>query len=274
MWQTFLIWRYITTPLPDLHPFRRLPALKIIRKKRSVYRTNKTIQGIIILLFILLSALGSAIFAWICFLAILMILGGFLFLFASGGYLATKITNLIGKVQTSGLYDLISITPQGSQNATWSIGRIIFTNSRWLKEFHIISRNTLFFIVISSMLIEINDFIFYPIGIYLCSLQSLVMGYLFGIWSTNIPTDGMNKVILAVGGFLGGQMILYLATSILFGLLGNLYQVTGWSTFFTMPILELGIFSVLYEAQVRMMLHVLAHQAELPYLVWRSEIGI
>jgi len=274
MWQTFLLWRYITTPLPDLHPFRRLPALKIIRKKRSVYRANKTMQGGIILLFILLSALGSAIFVWICFLAILMIFGGFLFLFASGGYLAVKITNIIGKVQTSGLYDLISITPQGSQNATWSIGRIILTNTKWVRDFHIISRNTLLLIMGLSMLIEITDFIFYPIGIYFCSVQGLVMGYLFGVWSANLSTDGMNKVILAVGGFFGGQMMLYLSTLILFGLLAYVYQVMGWATFFTMPILELGIFSVLYEAQVRIMLRVMAHQAELPYSVWRSEVGI
>lgn len=274
MWQTFVIWRYITTPLPDLHPFRRLPALKITRKRKSVYRANMTMRGIVMLLFVLLSAVGSVAFAWMCFLGIFIFLGGFLFLFLSGGYLAVKITNLIGNIQTSGLYDLISITPQGSQNATWSIGRIILTNTKWLKQLHLISRNTLFLIIAMSMLIEITDFIFIPIGIYFCTLQGLVMGYLFGIWSVSLSTDGMNRVISAIGGFLGGQVMLYLATLILFGLLGHLYQVTGWATFFTMPILQLGIFSILYEAQVRVMLRVLAHQAELPYSTWRSEIGI
>ncbi|HRF95139.1 MAG TPA: hypothetical protein PLZ51_08090, partial [Aggregatilineales bacterium] len=56
--------------------------------------------------------------------------------------------------------------------------------------------------------------------------------------------------------------------------LSHLYPVADWSTSLMTRFIQLIGFILLIEIQIKGMLRLLAYQAELPYAVWHSEIGL
>ncbi len=307
MWQTFLIWRLLNTALPVTNQFHKLTLIKPVQKHKRSYHPIVSIIGI------MMASIGCA---WLFFVASLMMLfttNYFIFLFFLpliavlilaffGCHLSVKITNIINKIYHAGIYDLISITPDGNSYASLSIGRDIYQKIRWLKYVHIIIKNTAYLIfilllfvllsdinrvnansfplsyrdlVLKSSISTIVDVTLLMIAIYFYFVQGMVIGYLTGLWRNLFSTDTINWELVTIGRFLGIQLVLYIITYgiILVGL-PIIYRQLEWDSFITLSLMQLIGLACIHEIMIRLMMRLLAHQADLPYAVWRSELEL
>lgn len=307
MWKLFLVWQFIHRPLPSTNPFANLPFLssnsKIVSNKpykRFIWRFISLISlMIIIYLFTVIGLLVIIDFGGLLFLMTvsLPVLVGTMWV---GGYFCSKITHTLNKLRYTGTYDLISISPYGEQYATWAIGNTIYKKIGWLKKVHFVIRTSIYaivgillFIVISGALktgtdselpayqvqndgslINIVDFCFLIGGIYFYLVQAIVMGHLMALWSNTIDTNSENRMAISISGFIANQLIIYtLCFIVLFTRLPNLYS-TNWVMIALFNGFRFIIFIILLELHIRLIMNQLIHRTELPYSVWRSEVGI
>lgn len=310
MWQTFTIWRLMNAPLPVFNPFRRLLKLKLSRSPSSHW-WERIPKWIPTQLFSCLLGFGLMIaMLWLSLVCIVVVTPLVFVFFGSlptlmfvscvimGGYLALKISQALGKIRLSGIYDLIGVTSYGDQLAIWLIGRTIYKDMLWLKDTRIMMTNSIIILIgflilmtilgfISTITAPINSAInflfletvlglaFLMIAVYLSFVHAMVIGYLMGIWSIHLNTDGFNRIVGVTVGFLGLQLIIYLLAYLLLAIgLPNLYEQMRWNRFFTLGFLQLTGLAIIHDVSVRGMLRLLAYQTGLPYSVWRSEVGI
>ncbi|HRF95141.1 MAG TPA: hypothetical protein PLZ51_08100 [Aggregatilineales bacterium] len=296
-------------PLLITNPFYKFPLLeskKLAKKRKPFYPPIVTLFAgfgcflacawtIYVVYLQLFFSTDVMIFLFITALSIVMVL------IYTGGYLAVKISTILGKMRTVGMYDLIMITPQGDQFMTWLIGRTVYKKIKWIKDARIIARNTAFlFLGLLMVQLIVNgiraitardtpayefrfwqstvqvmiDFIFLVIPLWLYAVQGVVMGYLLAIWGNNLITTRFNRMTATIGAFLGNQFLLYvIAYIVLLNGLPDLYDAMDWATS-TLILIQIVGLACLHECSVRVTLRVLARQAELPYALWRSEIGV
>jgi hypothetical protein len=313
MWQTFLIWRTMNAPLPVFNPFRKLLKLKLphsVEKSPSSFWSRASswlpsqLIGCLVGLGVVILTVFVSLLCIIFITPVVFLFFGsipalmFMISISFGGYLSFKITNKLGKIRVAGIYDLIGVTAYGDQRASWLIGRTIYKDILWLKDTRIMMSNSVYiligFLTLMSVLGTISALTtpatstinllfletvmglgFLTIAVYLSFVQAMVIGYLLALWSINLTGDGLNRLIATVGGFVGSQLVLYLIAYLILAIgLPTLYIRMKWDTFITLGLAQLIGLAILHEILVRMMLRVLARQAELPYAMWRSEIEI
>ncbi|HRF95138.1 MAG TPA: hypothetical protein PLZ51_08085, partial [Aggregatilineales bacterium] len=156
-----------------------------------------------------------------------------------GAHLSVKMTRVLSKLRYGGVYDLLSITVYGEQYAIWAIGRVIYKNMGWLKRTRFVIRTSIYliigllFIILISAIARSTDnpyalpnqyglsdpnvtllinFMFLVGGIYFYLIQAIVMGYLIALWSNTVNSDGGNRIMIAISGFLGNQLAVYMLT--------------------------------------------------------------
>lgn len=315
MWQTFLIWRVLNSPLPVFNPFRKLLKLKLPEYTKRQKPPPEGIRRILALfpseLFGCLAGIGTIILAiWVSLLCIVFVTPIVFIVFDSipliifltcvlfGLYLSVKITRKLGKIRNTGIYDLIGVSGYGDQRASWLIGRTIYKDMGWLKDTRIMMSNSVFILMVFFGLMamlgiisaistptaaEINFFFlrtlsglfYFTVAVYLNFVQALVIGYLIALWSMTISTDNLNRVIACVGAILGIELIIHIMAFLLLVIaLPALYTQMEWDYFLTLGLLQLCGFALLHEIGVRGILRLLARRAEVPYQMWRSEVGI
>jgi len=306
MWQTWFIWKFINNPLPDTNPFHKLPIFKSPRpiKKRPPF--SHSLIAFLIALIGGLSCMGCVFFIWILLLfgadrslsLLVMLLPFILFYATVAGNLTAKIINRLGKIQSVGLSDLIGVTPFGEPLGTWQIACITYQQMSWIKITVIIIHAgmkmiALFWILMIlgtgldvilqnipsesfvRLVTEIIELAVLVSLFYLSFIHAVVMGYLIAIWGNHLPTDGMSRISIAIGGVLGSQLGLYLIAYIaLFVGLPTIFVTMGWGTSIILTIIQLIGMMLFIEIQVWGILHLLAHQAESPYMDWKSEFGV
>ncbi|MCL4254966.1 MAG: hypothetical protein KJ043_14475, partial [Anaerolineae bacterium] len=292
MWQTFVIWRVMNAPLPVFNPFRRLLKLKLTHKPSS--DTPTVWQRIFnwIPTQILSCLVGLAVLimtVWLSLLCIVLVTP-FVFIFfgslpalmftgcvITGGYLSLKISNKLGKVRLSGIYDLIGVTSYGDQQSMWLIGRTIYKDMMWLKDTRIMMTNTILIIIGFLVLMTVLGFIssiatpatsainllflqtviglaFLMIAVYLSFVHAMVMGYLVALWSVHITTDSLNRSISVVASFIGIQLGVYILAYLLLAIgLPNFYDTMRWDTFFTLGFLQVVGLAIIHDLSVRVM---------------------
>lgn len=313
MWQTFLIWRLMNSPLPIFNPFRKLLKLNLSHlpqiKSPSIltrilsWFPSQFLGCLVGLGVVILTVWASLlcivfvtpiVFVFFDLLPSLIFLGCAIF----GIYLSVKITRSLGRIRSAGIYDLIGVTSYGDQRSMWLIGRTIYRDMEWLRDTRIMMSNSVVILMVFLGLMtmlglisafttptvsEINFFFlqtlsglgFFTIAVYLSFVQAMVVGYLIALWSITLTTDNLNRVIACVGVFIGVQLAIYLV-SFLILILGiqTLYTQMKWDIFFTQGFLQLTGFALIHEIAIRILLRRLAHQAELPYRMWRAEVGL
>lgn len=313
MWQTFVIWRIMNAPLPVFNPFRKLLKLKLDHPKLSDapkwwQRISTWIPTQILGCLIGLGVMIMTV--WLSLLCIVLVTP-FVFVFFTslpammftgcvilGGHLSVKISNKLGKVRLSGIYDLIGVTSYGDQQSMWLIGRTIYKDMIWLKDTRIMMTNTILIIIGFLTLMTVLGFIssvatpatstinflflhtvlglaFLMIAVYLSFVHAMVIGYLVALWSVHITTDSLNRSISVVASFIGIQLGLYILAYLVLAVgLPNFYDTMRWDTFFTLGFLQVVGLAIIQDLSVRLMLRFLARQTGIPYSDWRSEVGI
>lgn len=313
MWVTFLIWRVMNSQLPVFNPFRKLLKLKLTSLPsessptfltRMVSWLPQQLVGCLTGLAVIILTIWVSLLCIIFITPIVFVFFGslpmlmFLVSVSFGGYLAVRITNNLGKIRSAGIYDLIGVSAYGNQRAIWLIGRTVYRDINWLRDTHMMLSNTVYIIIAFLILMAIFGFIsalstpatstinllfletisglgFLTVGIYFAFVQAMVMGYLMSMWSINLTTDRFNRMIATVGGFLGCQIVVYLIAFVVLVVgLPLFFAMQTWSTFLTLGFAQLFGLVVIHDVSVRLMLRLLARQSELPYSLWRSEIGI
>ncbi len=313
MWQTFVIWRMMNAQLPVFNPFRKLLKLKLDHSKLSDapkwwQRASTWIPTQILGCLIGLGIMFMTV--WLSLLCIVLVTP-FVFVFFTslpalmftgcvvmGGYLSLKISNKLGKVRLSGIYDLIGVTSYGDQQSMWLIGRTVYKDMMWLKDTRIMMTNTILIMIGFLMLMTVLGFIssiatpatstinflflqtilglaFLLIAVYLSFVHAMVMGYLVALWSVHIITDNLSRSVSVVASFIGIQLGVYILAYVLLAIsLPNVYATMRWESFFTLGFLQVVGLAIIHDVSVRLMLRFLARQTGLPYSDWRSEVGI
>jgi hypothetical protein len=309
MWQLFSIWRFINIPLPASHPFFKAPFLTIEKpaptSKRFFSRLMVTmIIGVGMSVTILTIGIGWVYWSVNTSEALLLIIASLpiiLILVWIGAHLSVKMTRVLNKLRYGGVYDLLSITVYGEQYAIWAIGRVVYKNMGWLKRTRFVIRTSIYLIVAFLIILVVSaiaqstnnpstspnqygltdpfpfllNSIFLVGGIYFYLIQAIVMGYLIALWSNTFNSDGGNRIMIAISGFLGNQLAVYMLTYLLIIIgLPRLFARFGWETSITLNMVQLSAFIILIEIQVRMMSYFLARKAQTPYADWLSEVGI
>ena len=313
MWQTFLIWRLMNSPLPVFNPFRKLlklnlPHLPQVTPPSIITRILSWFPSQFLGCLV---GLGITILTiWVSLLCIVFVtpvvfiffdlLPAFAFVFCAllGMYLAIKITRNLGRIRSAGIYDLIGVTAYGDQRSIWLIGRMIYRDMGWLGDARIMISNSVVILMVFLGLMamlglisafttptvsQINFFFlqtlsglgFFILAVYLSFVQAMVLGYLIALWSISLITDNLNRVTACVGIFWGIQLVIYLLSFVILILgIPTLYTQMKWDIFFTQGFLQLAGFAFIHEIAIRLLLHRLAYRAEIPYLMWRTEVGI
>ncbi|MCU0481483.1 MAG: hypothetical protein MUE54_09755 [Anaerolineae bacterium] len=255
MWQTFLIWRVLNSPLPVFNPFRKLLKLKLPEYAKSPKLPEGRLARILALIPSELTGcimgLGTIILVlWVSLLCIVFItpivfvvfdaipLLVFLICVSFGMYLSVKITRKLGKIRNTGMYDLIGVSGYGDQHASWLIGRTIYKDMGWLKDTRIMMSNSMVILVVFFGLMgmlgiisavstptaaEINFFflrtlsglVYFTFAVYLNFVQALVIGYLMALWAITMSTDTLNRVIATVGAILGIELLIHIMAFLL-----------------------------------------------------------
>jgi hypothetical protein len=303
MWQTRLIWRVINTPLPDTNPFYKFPLItpqKIVKKRKPFYPPFLS-------WLVILAGFLACIGCFVVFLLFNMDSFNIIFVVAlpfvlcygfAGGDVSLKITAKLGKMRSLGISDLIGVTSDGIYRATWDTGQIIYHRIDWIKSARILIRIGIYLVSLSwiftllaegagvmmnttpltsfwTLVTQITNLEFLMILLYISFIQAVIMGFLVAMWSMILTTDDVSRRAITMSAFLGEQLVLYLvAYFLLITTLSHLYPVTDWSTSLMTRFIQLIGFILLIEIQIQGMLRLLAYQAELPYAVWRSEIGL
>ena len=303
----------MNSPLPVFNPFRKLlklnlPHLPQITPPSIITRILSWFPSQFLGCLV---GLGIAILTiWISLLCIVFVtpivflffdlLPALTFVFCAmfGMYLALKITRSLSRIRSAGIYDLIGVTSYGNQRSMWLIGRMIYRDMGWLGDARIMISNSVVILMVFLGLMamlglisafttptvsEINFFFlqtlsglgFFILAVYLSFVQAMVIGYLIALWSITLITDNLNRVTACVGVFLGIQLVIYLVSFVVL-ILGvqTLYAKMEWDVFFSQGFFQLTGFALIHEMAIRLLLHRLAHQAEMPYQMWRSEVGI
>ncbi|PJF28716.1 MAG: hypothetical protein CUN52_12045 [Phototrophicales bacterium] len=312
MWQTFLIWRVMNAPLPIFNPFRRLLKLQL---PTQAPRTHPLIERVLswlpAQLVSCLVGLGLVILlVWSSLVCIVLVTPFVFVLFGSlptvmfafcvslGGFLAIRISNKLSRIRTSGIYDLISVSSYGDQQAIWLMGRAIYKDMLWLKDTRIMMSNsmiitTLLLILMSALgvvsslttpaasainllfLETVTGLVFLTIAVYLSLVHALVIGYLIALWSIGLSTDNLTRSVATVAGFIGVHLIVYISAYSLLTLgLPAFYRHMRWTTFLTLGTTQVLGLVVIYDLSVRVLLRLLAQQVDLPYRQWRAELEL
>jgi hypothetical protein len=313
MWVTFLIWRVMNSQLPVFNPFRKLLKLKLTSLPsesapkfltRMVAWLPQQLVGCLTGLAIMILTIWVSLLCIIFITPIVFVFFGslpmlmFLVSVSFGCYLAVRITNNLGKIRSAGIYDLIGVSAYGNQRATWLIGRTVYRDINWLRDTRMMLSNTVYIIIAFLILMAIFGFVsaiatpatstinllfletisglgFLTVGIYFAFVQAMVMGYLIAMWSINLTTDRLNRMIATIGGFWGFQIVVYMVAFVVLVVgLPMLFESLNWSSFLTLGFAQLLGLVVIHDMSVRLMLRLLTHQAELPYTIWWSELEL
>lgn len=281
MWKTYRIWRHLNSRLSPQHHFRYISILKspskFARRRRTIIEAFLALSIFVTLVFVATGQSPNILSFTLLFLylgfgfIVMMIL---VMIATCGAYLSGKIINRIGFIENWGLYDLISITPDGGEHGVWVMAKIIYQNTRIVI---IIDR-----VLALASLVIIGLFLYswgldvlrFSLG-YIWFVQGVVLGYLIGLWASYLKTDVTNRAVAGMGLFIGTQLLLALIISTLIvNLLQGFFFQMRWDTTSFLGWTQFIAIILFIEIGVRLILRLIAHQAGIPYSDWRSEVGI
>lgn len=269
-------------PVNHNHHFRYLSVLKspskFARRRRTIIETV-----VAVVIFVTIISIATNDSANVRSLGLLFFYLGFglvvmailVMLVTCGAYLSEKIINRLSLIENSGMYDLISMTPDGGEQGLWLMAKIIYQHTRLLK---IINQTLAIVSVIIIGLFLLNgwglDIIRFSL-VYIWFVQGVVLGYLIGLWACYLKTDVTNRMVASMGLFIGAQLFLALIISIVVvNTFGNIFFQMNWNNPSLLGWIQFFGIIILIEIWVRGILRLIAHQAGIPYSAWRSEVGI
>jgi len=282
MWKTYQVWRQLNIPVSPNHHFRYLSVLKspskFARRRRTIIETV-----VAVVIFVTIVSIATNESTNIMSLTLLFLYLGFglvmmtilVIIVSCGAYLCGKIINRLSFIEKWGMYDLISMTPDGGEQGLWLMARIIYQHTRLLK---IINQTLAIALIVIIGLFLLNgwglDIIRFSL-VYIWFAQGVILGYLIGLWACYLKTDVTNRAVAGIGLFIGAQLLLALIISIVVvNTFGNIFFQMNWNNPSLLGWMQFFGIIILIEIGVRGMLRLLTRQTGLPYSVWCSEVGI
>lgn len=280
---SWLIWQALQNAAYRYSPYWRILSSKRFKRIEGdvpvlslmnfpawfAHNTIAVTSTVVCAIFFVTVFFDATLLTWLCFLPLAVLLMGTF----SGLIIAVRTSGTTAYEYERQRYDITAVTPEGHTGVSWAICSEVYHNSTILLQIRAFMQTVypfflllgfilmgILFLVSGSFLVMMVAFLF-TTAIYADYIQSSVAGCIVGMIIPTYVHDRISAQVLALGGFLGMQMLFYMIVA----LLGFVLVPLVLDQLILMPIAQFVIFFALREVWNRVLWR---------WLAWRLQSDI